>query len=177
MAMVFFVFVSIFNFFALSHLVLFSFNGAIRTPATLFQRDRNFILKFSQETYIKATILVCFFKLNILTFSLETASPCYSAPCLNGGSCTANKKVATTDYKCICSIGFTGNNCERKGMFTIFSVSRLEMGGGGEGGSVRPNKLLQNLQTLQSYILHISSTASLKYIIRFWRVGHISQLR
>ena len=60
--------------------------------------------------------------------SFDTASPCYSAPCLNGGTCKKRDGAVskTISYKCICSIGFTGDNCERKGIYTFFSCRHVE---------------------------------------------------
>ncbi|XP_064638797.1 delta and Notch-like epidermal growth factor-related receptor [Lineus longissimus] len=40
----------------------------------------------------------------------EDTDACYSAPCLNGATCTNNG----TDYSCSCILGYTGDHCEEK---------------------------------------------------------------
>ncbi|KAI4815756.1 hypothetical protein KUCAC02_005883 [Chaenocephalus aceratus] len=46
--------------------------------------------------------------------------PCEGRPCLNAGVCLALLEV-TWEYKCTCSRGFTGRNCEVRTTPTILS--------------------------------------------------------
>ena len=47
-------------------------------------------------------------RLNILHNCLFQLDPCATNPCLNGGRC---QRSGSTTYTCICSVGYTGNNC------------------------------------------------------------------
>lgn len=38
--------------------------------------------------------------------------PCYSEPCVNGGSCMSMALNGSTTFHCACAEGWTGSNCE-----------------------------------------------------------------
>ncbi|PIK57660.1 hypothetical protein BSL78_05435 [Apostichopus japonicus] len=41
----------------------------------------------------------------------STVAPCDSTPCLNGGTCI-NAPAFGNDFRCICTLGFSGNQCD-----------------------------------------------------------------
>ncbi|KAI0240710.1 hypothetical protein LSAT2_008548 [Lamellibrachia satsuma] len=53
----------------------------------------------------------CHCTLGYVGKNCETAVPCRSQPCVNGGAC---RKMIDGSYTCNCKAGFTGRNCESK---------------------------------------------------------------
>ncbi|XP_071842391.1 uncharacterized protein [Apostichopus japonicus] len=56
-------------------------------------------------------VVTCTF---ILTVLAAPVAPCDSTPCLNGGTCI-NAPAFGNDFRCICTLGFSGNQCETGG--------------------------------------------------------------
>ena len=49
----------------------------------------------------------------ISEYFISIGTPCASAPCYNGGSCT---NVGLDSFECRCPAGFLGDRCEIEGM-------------------------------------------------------------
>ena len=63
----------------------------------------------------------CVYLTCVYCFCLFTVNhfPCYSQPCMNGGTCLDAEKLPDVSfdahgYKCNCRHGLTGRNCEGK---------------------------------------------------------------
>ena len=48
----------------------------------------------------------------VFTFHSTLVTPCASAPCFNGGTCSNNG----TSFTCRCALGFAGHRCEIEGI-------------------------------------------------------------
>ena len=55
-----------------------------------------------------------------ISFILNTATPCASAPCYNGGSC---RNVDQSTFECACAVGFVGDRFQLEGNMHIFFFS------------------------------------------------------
>ena len=51
-----------------------------------------------------------------------SASPCVNFPCQNGASCIA---TSAKSYQCICTLGYQGKNCEKRGTTPEYSYQVL----------------------------------------------------
>lgn len=58
--------------------------------------------------------------MQILLHIYVTGTPCASAPCYNGGSCT---NVGSSSFECRCPAGFLGDRCETKGNGNLSTAS------------------------------------------------------
>lgn len=56
---------------------------------------------------------LCLCPSNYTGFLCEFEDPCASNPCLNGAKCrTLNLFGSKPQYRCSCSVGYGGNNCQ-----------------------------------------------------------------
>lgn len=71
-------------------------------------REMNYYYFFPETTFLESALC--------LIFSVQQF--CFSGPCKNGGKCLEINK----GYKCKCTHGFTGYNCEGKQMMIAVVV-------------------------------------------------------